>query len=99
MQAGTPAAPAAGHREAPATRPPAGARVLVSLPTYTERDNLPKLIDEIHTYVPQAHVLVVDDNSPDGTGRLADERAAADGRVHVLHRAGKLGLGTAILAA
>ncbi len=73
-------------------------RLLVSLATYNERDNLPRLIDEIHAVIPWAEVLVIDDNSPDGTGQLADERAAADPRVHVLHRPGKLGLGTAILA-
>src|SRR6266446_3331683 len=73
-------------------------RILVSLATYNERDNLAPLIREIHEFAPAAHVLVIDDNSPDGTGRLADELAAADPRIHVLHRAGKLGLGTAILA-
>ena len=67
--------------------------------TYNERDNVVPLIREIHQAVPSADVLVTDDNSPDGTGRVADELAAADPRVHVLHRAGKLGLGTAILAA
>jgi dolichol-phosphate mannosyltransferase len=81
--------------------PPAAAepRLLVSLATYNERDNLAPLIREVHAAVPSADVLVIDDNSPDGTGRLADELAAADPRVHVVHRAGKLGLGTAILAA
>jgi dolichol-phosphate mannosyltransferase len=57
------------------------------------------LLAEIHAAVPAAHVLVIDDNSPDGTGRLADELAARDRRVRVLHRPGKLGLGTAMLAA
>jgi dolichol-phosphate mannosyltransferase len=75
-----------------------GQQLLVSLATYNERENLPRLIDEIHTFVPHADILVIDDNSPDGTGKAADERAAADRRVHVLHRPGKLGLGTAILA-
>lgn len=75
-----------------------GQRVLVSLTTYKERDNLEPLIRDIHHFVPQADVLVIDDNSPDGTGQLADQLAAADPRIHVLHRAGKLGLGTAILA-
>ena len=73
-------------------------RVLVSMATYNEHDNLAPLIQEIHRFVPSADVLVIDDNSPDGTGRLADELAAADRRIHVLHRPGKLGLGTAILA-
>jgi dolichol-phosphate mannosyltransferase len=72
-------------------------RLLVSLATYNEKDNLPKLIDDIHTVVPWADILVIDDNSPDGTGQVADERAAADPRIKVLHRPGKLGLGTAIL--
>jgi len=73
-------------------------KTLVAIATYNERGNLASLIQEIHQFVPHANVLVVDDNSPDGTGALADELAAADPRVHVLHRAGKLGLGTAILA-
>lgn len=73
--------------------------VLVSMATYNERDNLAPLIQEFLKVVPRAHVLVVDDNSPDGTGKLADELAAEDSRIHVLHRAGKLGLGTAILSA
>ena len=73
-------------------------RILVSVATYNERDNLEPLIHEIHSFLPPANVLVIDDNSPDGTGQLADELAARDPRVHVLHRAGKLGLGTAILA-
>jgi dolichol-phosphate mannosyltransferase len=71
---------------------------LVSLATYNERDNLGPLVEGIHAELPAADVLVIDDNSPDGTGKLADDLAAADPRVHVLHRAGKLGLGTAIVA-
>ncbi len=74
-------------------------RVLVSMATYNEAGNLEPLVREIRQALPEAHVLVVDDNSPDGTGRLADQLAAADPQVHVLHRAGKLGLGTAIVAA
>ncbi len=74
-------------------------RILVSLATYNERDNLAPLIWEVQKTLPSAEVLVIDDNSPDGTGRLADELAARNPRVHVLHRPGKLGLGTAILAA
>ena len=74
-------------------------RVLVSLATYNECENLVPLINEINKAVPTAHILVTDDNSPDGTGKLADQLAAIDPRVHVLHRPGKLGLGTAILAA
>jgi dolichol-phosphate mannosyltransferase len=74
-------------------------RILVSLATYNERDNLAPLIWEIQKTLPAAEVLVIDDNSPDGTGRLADELAARNPSVHVLHRPGKLGLGTATLAA
>jgi dolichol-phosphate mannosyltransferase len=66
--------------------------------TYNECDNLSPLIREIHAAVPSADVLVIDDHSPDGTGEVADELAAADPRIRVLHRPGKLGLGTAILA-
>jgi dolichol-phosphate mannosyltransferase len=73
-------------------------RVLVIIPTYNERENLPPILDRVAAAVPAAHVLVVDDGSPDGTGALADERAAADERVHVLHRAGKGGLGAAYVA-
>lgn len=92
--------PAARRREETffVTSPVAPPRVLASLATYNERDNLARLIQEIQVVVPAAHVLVIDDDSPDGTGRLADDLAAADPRIHVLHRAGKLGLGTAILA-
>ena len=73
-------------------------RLLVTLCTYNERDNIDRLIPEIHQYVPDADILVVDDNSPDGTGELAEALAGTDPRIHVLHREGKQGLGTAILA-
>ena len=66
--------------------------------TYNELDNIPSLLDAILAIAPNAHVLVVDDNSPDGTGAYVDQRAAKDERIHVVHRAGKLGLGTAIIA-
>lgn len=72
-------------------------RALVIVPTYNERDNLPRLVPLILQQDPALEVLVVDDASPDGTGAIADEMAAEDARVHVLHRAGKLGLGTAYL--
>jgi dolichol-phosphate mannosyltransferase len=72
-------------------------RALIIIPTYNERENAPAIARAIHEVVPEAHILFVDDNSPDGTGAVADELAAADPRVHVLHRAGKLGLGTAYL--
>lgn len=74
------------------------ARVLVCIPTYNERDNLPTVVRRVRDAVPEADVLVLDDNSPDGTGEVADELAAADARVQVLHRAGKEGLGAAYLA-
>ncbi|MCC6995661.1 MAG: polyprenol monophosphomannose synthase [Deltaproteobacteria bacterium] len=73
-------------------------RVLIVMPTYNEVDNLPAIIAAVHVELPAAHLLVVDDGSPDGTGALADRMAAADPRVHVLHRSGKLGLGTAYIA-
>ena len=75
-----------------------GSRVLVTLCTYNERANLPDLIPAIHEHAPQADVLVIDDNSPDGTGDLADEFAARDRRVRVLHRPAKEGLGVATVA-
>ena len=75
-----------------------GGRLLVTLCTYNEIENLQSLIPEIHAQMAEAHVLVIDDNSPDGTGDLADQMAATDPRIHVLHRKGKLGLGTATLA-
>ncbi|MDP9777473.1 dolichol-phosphate mannosyltransferase [Nakamurella flavida] len=71
---------------------------LVIIPTYQERENLPRILDRLLRAVPQAHVLVVDDGSPDGTGELADERAAADERVNVLDRNEKAGLGAAYIA-
>jgi dolichol-phosphate mannosyltransferase len=74
------------------------AEVLVIVPTYNERDNLPEIVAAVHEHLPQADLLVVDDNSPDGTGALADELAARDKKLHVLHRAGKQGLGTAYVA-
>ncbi|GAB3590899.1 polyprenol monophosphomannose synthase [Angustibacter peucedani] len=73
-------------------------RVLVVVPTYEERDNLETVVGRLRRAVPDADVLVADDNSPDGTGQIADALAAADDHVHVLHRAGKQGLGAAYLA-
>lgn len=72
--------------------------MLVLLPTYNEVESLPQIMQRVQKALPQADVLVVDDNSPDGTGALADSMAADDARVHVLHRAGKEGLGKAYLA-
>ncbi len=73
-------------------------RALVIIPTYNERENLPKIVPLVLEQDPRLEVLVVDDNSPDGTGELADELASAEPRVHVLHRSAKLGLGTAYRA-
>ncbi len=73
-------------------------RLLVTLCTFNERENLERLIPEIQGHAEHADILVVDDNSPDGTGELADSLAAQDPRIRVLHREGKQGLGTAILA-
>jgi dolichol-phosphate mannosyltransferase len=75
----------------------AGPRVLVVVPTYDERESLPGTLARIRAAVPDAHVLVADDASPDGTGDLADAWAARDDRVHVLHRPGKAGLGAAYI--
>ena len=72
--------------------------VLVIIPTYNESDSLPGVLGRLRRAVPEAHVLVADDNSPDGTGALADALSAQDDHVHVLHRAGKEGLGKAYLA-
>lgn len=72
-------------------------RVLVITPTYNERDNLPVFLAAVFAAAPEVDALVVDDGSPDGTGDVADGLAATDPRVHVIHREGKLGLGTAYL--
>jgi len=74
------------------------AKTLVTLATYNEIENLPRLIEEIFQHAPAVDVLVIDDNSPDGTGEWCDRRGAEDPRVRCLHRAGKLGLGTATIA-
>jgi len=71
---------------------------LVIIPTYNERDVIQPIVEATLAELSDAHVLVVDDNSPDGTGDLADSIAESDSRVFVLHRSGKLGLGTAYLA-
>ncbi len=89
--------------EAPATDDPYAdlpdsGRVLVIIPTYNERENLPLILDRLLAAVPTVDVLVVDDGSPDGTGDVAGARAAADERVHVLHRPSKQGLGAAYRA-
>lgn len=75
-----------------------GDRLLITLCTFNEVENIERLIPEIHAAAPDADVLVIDDNSPDGTGDLAERMAQADDRIRVLHREGKQGLGSAILA-
>ncbi|WP_369239600.1 polyprenol monophosphomannose synthase [Streptomyces sp. R21] len=89
---GTLAAEAQGRRFGPL------GTALVIIPTYNEAENIKKIVARVRTSVPDAHVLVADDNSPDGTGKLADELAAEDDQVQVLHRKGKEGLGAAYLA-
>lgn len=74
-------------------------RVLVVIPTYNERENLPLILDRVRSSTPAAHVLVADDASPDGTGQAAEHLATDDDHVHVLHRPGKQGLGAAYLDA
>jgi dolichol-phosphate mannosyltransferase len=74
-------------------------RTLIVTPTYNERSNLPTFVDAVRAAAPEVDILVVDDASPDGTGEVADEIARRDPRVSVLHRAGKLGLGSAYLEA
>ena len=69
--------------------------IVVTIPSYNERDNLPRLIPQVLAADDRIHVIVVDDNSPDGTGEVADAIAAEDPRVEVIHRPSKLGLGTA----
>lgn len=73
-------------------------KILVAIASYNERQTLPTLLEEIFRIVPAADVLVIDDASPDGTGEFCDEKAETEPRLRSMHRAGKLGLGTAILA-
>ncbi|GAA4070842.1 MULTISPECIES: polyprenol monophosphomannose synthase [Actinomadura] len=73
-------------------------RVLVIVPTYNERDNIERLVGRVREAVPSVDVLVVDDNSPDGTGKVADAMAEADDQIKVLHRTAKDGLGAAYIA-
>lgn len=73
-------------------------RVLVVIPTYNEAPNVERIVDRVRRAVPSADVLVADDNSPDGTGEIADKLATLDDHVHVMHRPGKNGLGAAYLA-
>lgn len=75
-----------------------GVRTLVIIPTFNERESLPRQVDGVRVEAPEVDILVVDDGSPDGTGEWADQRAAEDLHVSVLHRASKQGLGAAYLA-
>ena len=77
---------------------PGVGRVLVIIPTYNEAGNIRLIIGRLRSAVPAADVLIADDNSPDGTGAVADELSAADKQIHVMHRPGKRGLGAAYLA-
>jgi dolichol-phosphate mannosyltransferase len=86
----TPQRPAEGY--------PGVGRVLVVIPTYNESDNVRGIVDRVRRAAPTVDVLIADDNSPDGTGAIADELAAADRQIHVLHRPGKQGLGAAYIA-
>lgn len=93
----------AGNRLAPPApvrtlRPSVAAETVIIVPTYNERDNLPQLVKRLMAQPVELDVLVVDDNSPDGTGQVADEIAAANPHVHVLHRQEKNGLGRAYIA-
>jgi len=81
----------------PVARLPIG-KIVVLIPTYNERENLPLIVSRVRAAVPEADVVVLDDSSPDGTGAVADELAADDGQVRVLHRKSKDGLGAAYLA-
>jgi dolichol-phosphate mannosyltransferase len=73
-------------------------KTLIIIPTYNEFENLRPLLDAVFSYAPNTDILIIDDNSPDGTGQLADQIHAENEHVSVLHRAGKLGLGTAYIA-
>jgi dolichol-phosphate mannosyltransferase len=95
----SPSAPApAGTQGAPDETRPTRGRAVVIVPTYNERENIRRLIDQVLAQDARLDMLIVDDNSPDGTGAIVDEIGAANPRVHVLHRERKLGLGTAYLA-
>ncbi|HEY7340051.1 MAG TPA: polyprenol monophosphomannose synthase [Ktedonobacterales bacterium] len=73
-------------------------RAIIAIPTYNERENIVNLVQAIQSAAPATDILIIDDNSPDGTGQIADEMAARDNTIHVMHRPGKLGLGTAYIA-
>ena len=73
-------------------------KAIVVIPTYNECENIEKMIHRLIELYPNIHILVVDDNSPDGTGKYVEDKSKEDDRIHVIHRAGKLGLGTAYVA-
>ena len=73
--------------------------VLITLATFNEAGNLQPLIETIRQFAPTSSILVIDDNSPDGTGEIADRLSGQLSNIHVIHRPGKLGLGTATLTA
>lgn len=70
-------------------------KAIVCIPTYNEIENIERMIDAVHAVVPEIHILVIDDGSPDGTAEAVRKRMVQDGRLHLIERAGKLGLGTA----
>lgn len=74
-------------------------KTLVAIPTYNELEAIPRLVEEIQRHLPAADLLIIDDNSPDGTGRWCETKAVEDPRIKCVHREGKLGLGTALLTA
>lgn len=73
-------------------------KTLIVVPTYNEKDNLPALLEALTDFPPEIHILVVDDGSPDGTGEIAERWSSENPRVHVIRRAGKMGLGSAYVA-
>jgi dolichol-phosphate mannosyltransferase len=73
-------------------------KTLVTVATYNEMENLPRLVEEVFRFAPQVDILVIDDNSPDGTGQWCEQQGAQNPRIFCLYRAGKLGLGTATMA-
>ncbi len=75
----------------------ASAKIMIVIPTYNERENIERLIREIFTFEPACYITIVDDHSPDGTGRIAEELARTFPTIHVIHRTGKLGLGSAYI--
>ncbi|MCU0626961.1 MAG: polyprenol monophosphomannose synthase [Gemmatimonadaceae bacterium] len=97
-QPAVPIAPASGRPALPVELLGPDARAVVIIPTYNERDNVARIIAAVLAQDARLDVLIVDDGSPDGTGAIVDELARENGRVHALHRAKKLGLGTAYVA-